>query len=172
MESTDAGRGPGGRDGPRRSRGRSYVLGALPLAALLALASSPAPANSPSPADPEDAAQVARGAGIYAEACASCHGADLQGQPDWRAPMPDGTYPAPPHDEEGHTWHHADGLLFRYTQLGGAEALKDVPGVRSAMPGFGDTLSDQDIWDVLAFIKSHWPEDMRQHQHAVSEAEK
>ena len=29
-------------------------------------------------------AQLARGAAVYAEACASCHGANLEGQPDWR----------------------------------------------------------------------------------------
>ena len=87
---------------------------------------------------------------------------------DWRSQKPDGTYPAPPHDAEGHTWHHSDSLLFRYTKLGGSEALRDVSGFRSGMPGFGDTLSDQEIWDVLAYIKSHWPEEMQEYQRAVT----
>ena len=114
---------------------------------------------------------MARGAEVYAEACASCHGANLEGEEDWRSPKPDGTYPAPPHDAEGHTWHHSDGFLFRYTKLGGAAALKDVPGFRSAMPGFGETLSDQEIRDVLAFIKSQWPEEAREYQRAVTARE-
>ncbi len=135
---------------------------------IAALAQWPAMAGS-ARADSDDPEQVARGTRIYAQSCASCHGARLEGQGDWRSPNPDGTYPAPPHDADGHTWHHPDSLLFRYTKLGGREALKDVPGVKSAMPGFGDGLSDQDIWDVLAFIKSHWPERAREYQRAVTE---
>ncbi|MCB1335497.1 MAG: c-type cytochrome, partial [Roseivivax sp.] len=38
-------------------------------------------------------AQLARGAAVYAEACASCHGANLEGQPEWRSPGPDGRLP-------------------------------------------------------------------------------
>lgn len=135
---------------------------------IAALAQWPAMAGS-APAGSDDPEQVARGNRIYAESCASCHGARLEGQGDWRSPNPDGTYPAPPHDADGHTWHHPDSLLFRYTKLGGREALKDVPGVKSAMPGFGEGLSDQDIWDVLAFIKSHWPERAREYQRAATE---
>lgn len=71
--------------------------------------------------------------------------------------------PAPAHDETGHTWHHDDGLLFRCTKLGGAAfmAERGATGVRSGMPGFGDRLSDAEIRDVLAYIKSRWPEDVR-----------
>ena len=34
----------------------------------------------------------------------------------------------------------------------------------SAMPGFGDVLSSQEIADILAYIKSHWPARERQVQ--------
>ena len=34
---------------------------------------------------PDDAALTARGEQVYREHCASCHGARLEGQPDWRA---------------------------------------------------------------------------------------
>ena len=107
---------------------------------------------------------LARGRQLYLDNCASCHGVDLEGQPDWRKPNPDKTYPAPPHDAEGHTWHHTDSMLFRYVKLGGDEALKDIPGVKSAMSGFGETLSDQEIRDLLDYIKSTWPERERQYQ--------
>ncbi|MBL4645745.1 MAG: c-type cytochrome, partial [Rhizobiales bacterium] len=50
---------------------------------------------------------VKKGAVIYAEYCASCHGADLEGQPNWQSPDADGKMPAPPHDQRGHTWHHS-----------------------------------------------------------------
>lgn len=105
-------------------------------------------------ADPDNAEQVALGQTVYQENCAECHGAALEGQPDWKTPLPDGSMPAPPHDESGHTWHHPDQQLFDYTKLGGAIVIQ-AP-FKSAMPGFGETLSDEEIWAVLAFIKSSW----------------
>ena len=36
------------------------------------------------------------GAKLYQQRCASCHGAELQGQPNWQRPNDDGTMPAPP----------------------------------------------------------------------------
>lgn len=106
-----------------------------------------------------DDRDLGNGQTLYAEQCASCHGANLEGQPDWRNPDENGVLPAPPHDETGHTWHHDNQLLFDYTRLGGAQALaaRGVAGVASGMPGFGDTLSEADIWDILAYIRSTWP---------------
>ena len=100
------------------------------------------------------------GEGLYQEYCASCHGAELQGQPNWRVPNDDGTLPAPPHDASGHTWHHDDQMLFEYTKLGGQAYLDKigVSGFTSAMPGFGDDLTDAEIESILSFIKSSWPE--------------
>jgi len=81
--------------------------------------------------------------------------------------------PAPPHNEAGHTWHHGDGLLFDYTKQGGQAALeaRGVTGFTSGMPGFGDSLTDQEIWDILAFIKSNWPERIRETQATRTEGE-
>ncbi len=103
---------------------------------------------------------LSNGQSLYAEHCAACHGANLEGQPDWRTPDENGVLPAPPHDETGHTWHHDNYLLFEYTKLGGEAALaaRGVTGFSSGMPGFGDTLTDEEIWDILAYIHSTWPE--------------
>jgi mono/diheme cytochrome c family protein len=38
----------------------------------------------------------------------------------------------------------------------------------SDMPGFGKVLSDDDIWAVIAFIKSRWPEDIRKRQESMT----
>lgn len=99
------------------------------------------------------------GRALYAEACAVCHGTYLEGQPDWRTPNEDGILPAPPHDATGHTWHHDNALLFEYTKLGGKAALaaRGIEDFTSGMPAFEAVLSDEDIWDILAYIRSTWP---------------
>lgn len=121
-----------------------------------------------SPADPRDAALVALGERVYAERCASCHGADLEGQPDWRRPLPTGGFPAPPHDETGHTWHHPDRVLFEIIRDGGQAHAP--PGFRSNMPAFGEALSEREIWAVLAYIKSRWPAAILARQRQIDEA--
>lgn len=103
-----------------------------------------------------DAETVALGQGLYAENCAACHGANLEGQADWQSRDADGYLPAPPHDETGHTWHHPTEQLFAITKLG-TEAIVGG-GYKSNMAGFGDVLSDDDIYAILAFIKSTWPD--------------
>ena len=103
---------------------------------------------------------------LYREHCASCHGAKLEGQPNWRSIGPDGILPAPPHDATGHTWHHDNRLLFDYTKLGGKALMeaRGVTGIKSGMPGLGDAMSDEEIWDVLTYIRSTWPERIRKIQ--------
>jgi mono/diheme cytochrome c family protein len=102
---------------------------------------------------------------LYQASCAACHGANLEGQANWRYPGDDGRLPAPPHDIEGHTWHHGDEMLFSYIKLGGKEALaREGVDFNSAMPGFSEQLDDQQIRNILAYIKSTWPEQQRQYQ--------
>ena len=120
-----------------------------------------------------DDVDVAAGETLYRANCAACHGANLEGQPDWQSPDGDGLLPAPPHDETGHTWHHGDMLLFTYTRLGGAETLaQQGMEFESGMPGFGETLSDQEIWNIIAFIKSTWSDRIREIQSVRTEAER
>ncbi len=152
-------------------------LGVVKLTAALVISAAVATAwwilRSPSQKEaPPASLDVERGQVIYSENCASCHGANLEGQPNWRSPGPDGRLPAPPHDTTGHTWHHSDAVLFSYTKLGGAELMRRK-GMEfdSGMPPFGEKLTDQDIWDVLGFIKSTWPERERDTQAARAEAE-
>jgi len=63
--------------------------------------------------------------------------------------------PASPHDESEHTWHRPDHVLFGITKDGlvPPDAPNNYP---TDMRAFGQTLSDGDIWAVLAHIKSHW----------------
>lgn len=124
--------------------------------------------DSPVLIDAEDAHLVSLGQRIYGERCASCHGANLEGQPVWRERRADGRLPAPPHDGSGHTWHHSDELLIELVTVGfqvGRYAPKDYI---SDMPGFGKLLSEEEIRASLAYIKSTWPKPERDHQAQVT----
>lgn len=107
--------------------------------------------------DPET---VALGASVYTANCASCHGANLEGQPNWRSAGEDGRLPAPPHDETGHTWHHDGDTLFRLTKYG-TGALTGDPDYASNMPTYEDVLTDEEIIAVLSYIKSNWSQEIR-----------
>ena len=109
---------------------------------------------------------IALGEAVYAENCASCHGSELEGQPDWKRRLDSGRMPAPPHDETGHTWHHSDGDLFRLTKKGVAAVVGG--GYESDMPAFGGVLTDEEILAALAFIKSTWPERQRAYQAEIT----
>ena len=110
---------------------------------------------------------IEHGRQIYADQCASRHGAQLEAQPNWKTPLPSGRLPAPPHDAGGHTWHHPDDILFRIVREGTAAIVGG--GYESDMPGFADLLSDAEIRAVLAYIKSTWPERERTYQENVSQ---
>ncbi|WP_425403377.1 c-type cytochrome [Hwanghaeella sp.] len=106
--------------------------------------------------------RIAQGKAVYADHCAACHGVNLEGQPNWRSRKPDGRLPAPPHDPSGHTWHHPDEMLFVMTKFGPQATAG--PGYQSDMPAFEGVLSDQEIIDVLNYIKSTWPDEIREEQ--------
>ncbi len=109
---------------------------------------------------------LSEGARLYADNCAACHGANLEGQADWRQRGPGGYLPAPPHDFSGHSWHHPDRQLFTITKQG-TEAL--VGGdYKSNMGGFAGKLSDEEIWGILRYIRSRWPEDVQRRQQEIS----
>lgn len=145
------------RAGPSRL---PYAFWGVVLLAVLMLAGTLLYAlltSSGSPADPEDARQVALGRGIYAKHCAACHGVNLEGQPNWQDRLSSGRMPAPPHDATGHTWHHPDSALFGITKEGLSPGKYAPRGYQSDMPAFGGVLTDEEIWAVLAYIKSTWP---------------
>ena len=140
------------------------ALGCLGAVATMLLASVLLTACLSSPgediATPGSVATVQaapKGREIFTSNCAACHGAAGEGQPDWHVSKDDGTLPPPPLNGDGHTWHHADGLLYRVVSQGG-KIFEDpsIPSFKSAMPTFGDRLSHQEIIEVLTYVKSLW----------------
>lgn len=118
-------------------------------------------------ADPNNKTQVELGKQVYKRSCALCHGIDLEGQPNWRIRRPDGRLPAPPHDGTGHTWHHPDDVLFGITKFGLIPPYSPED-YQSDMPALGGILSDEEIWAVLAYIKSRWSDDILKIQQDIN----
>lgn len=127
----------------------------------LARNDSQEPTSPPAPALSE--ADVALGQQVYAENCAACHGANLEGEADWKSQNEDSSFRAPPHDASGHTWHHGDDILIEAIRSGGARLPANIGGT-STMPAYGGILTDGEILAVLAYIKSSWPDDLRRVQ--------
>lgn len=116
---------------------------------------------------PPHAELVERGATVYRTHCAVCHGQTGEGEPNGMVQNPDGTYPPPPHDSSGHTWHHGDGLLFEIIRDGGAQF--ETGAFRSRMPAWGEVLSDEEIRAVITYLKTPWDVEERAFQAEVSE---
>jgi mono/diheme cytochrome c family protein len=121
------------------------------------------PGNNPlTPLPTLDIAMVQQGKEVYQANCAACHGAEAEGAPNWATPKPDGLFPAPPHDDSGHTWHHSDRVLYETIYGGLGDPLQPASPLR--MPAFGDKLSDEEIRAVIEYFKSLWSEEHRRWQ--------
>ncbi len=95
--------------------------------------------------------RVEAGRIVYSQNCASCHG-PVDG--------PAAIDPAPVHGDAGHTWHHPDRLLYQW--------ILDRPPLATVMPAFRDVLSDDEVLDVLAYIKSNWLPEIQERQNLCS----
>ena len=113
-------------------------------------------------ADHTDRAAVNKGITLYVEHCAECHGAKLEGQPNWTRRKASGALPAPPHDPSGHTWHHSDEVLLNMTKFG--PRFYAGPAYITEMPAYVSILTDEEMLSIIAFIKSTWPEEILEAQ--------
>jgi thiol:disulfide interchange protein DsbC len=98
-----------------------------------------------------DQADIEKGATIFKQNCALCHGQNGEGTADWKKTGANGNYPPPPLNGTAHTWHHSKKLLKRTILDGGAR-------LGGLMPGFKDKLTDEDVDAVIAFFQSKWPD--------------
>lgn len=146
-----------------RIASRGAIVAALALVILLIAACSPDPAQAPqAPAIAPTVENSPTGGELFAANCAVCHGVGGEGQPNWHVRKENGTLPPPPLNGDGHTWHHADGLLYRIVSQGGKiYESPDNPSFKSAMPAFGDRLSHEELVAVLTYIKSLWGDKTR-----------
>jgi copper transport protein len=92
---------------------------------------------------PATAASVARGHEIYLANCAACHGIDGAGDGLTAAGMLPG-----PGDLASSVASHSDGELA-YLIASGTVATR--------MPAFSTSLSEQDRWDLVNYLRRTWP---------------
>jgi mono/diheme cytochrome c family protein len=100
-----------------------------------------------------DQAQIKRGASVYAAICVGCHGPNGEATPDWRKPGADGKYPPPPLDSTAHAWHHSTEVLKK-------TILKGTPPDIGSMPAWEGKLTEQQVDDVIVWIKSLWSDEI------------
>jgi len=121
-----------------------------------------APVATVMPLPTLDPGRVAQGRQVYLRNCASCHGQQAEGAPHWQQPDSRGDLPPPPHDDSGHTWRHGDTQLHEIIHDGMRDPFNKTPDL--TMPPFKDRLSEQEIDDVLAYMKSLWSPEHRRYQ--------
>ncbi len=93
------------------------------------------------------------GEALYSQYCQQCHGIASTGNGRLES--------VPVHGPTGHTWHHADGQI-----IGIVLGDLDYPG--TTMPPFRGVLTEEEVRDVLAYIKSTWSAEQRSSQSEVS----
>ena len=100
-----------------------------------------------------DSEQIKRGETVYKTHCIGCHGPNGEATPDWRKPNPDGKYPPPPLDSSAHAWHHSTEVLKK-------TILKGTPPEIGSMPAWEGKLTEQQVDDVVVWIKSLWTDEI------------
>lgn len=124
------------------SAGLATIAGVLGLLLMAQGRIQPATGYDPGLLNPVAATSdsVTRGGALFQANCASCHGTSGLGD----GPLADGMFPKPANFTAAHTRMHPDGQLFEWIQNG-------KPGTE--MPAFGDSLTDEEIWDLINYIQ-------------------
>jgi mono/diheme cytochrome c family protein len=101
---------------------------------------------------------ISEGKVLYLANCATCHGVNLQGNPNWRSGTDkDGQSLPPPLNGTGHTWHHSPKVLHEILKYGLKIYDENYEG---KMVG-NENLTDKEIYSILEYIESVWPEELR-----------
>ncbi len=95
------------------------------------------------------AASITAGAATYKKYCAFCHGADAKGH------GPLAPKDSNPPDLTDATWTHGstDGQIFTLIANGA--------GAKSSMVGFKGKVPDQDLWNIVNYLRSLAPQAAR-----------
>ena len=121
------------------------LVAVLVAAALFVITRVPAQDTQVEGIQSVSAETLARGATLFGETCAACHGASGEGHAT--------ALNAPALNGSEHTWHHSDEQIVGLIRQGGMQ-----------MPAVGADWSDADIEAVLAHVKAWWTPQQRETQ--------
>lgn len=102
---------------------------------------------------PHNAQQIAEGAQLYEQHCASCHGAKAEGNPEWRKALAEGKYLPLPLNGTGREWHSSRNELHNHIKYGSKFG-------KGNMPPFQNVLTDAQITAVIAWFQSLWSDQL------------
>jgi mono/diheme cytochrome c family protein len=129
--------------GPLRKEGAAIGGVAIALGLLLLMqartTAGGVPLTASNPIPPTDAS-IARGEETFLASCAECHGVSGRGD----GPLAASFVPPAADFTAGHTLAHLDGEFFNWIKGGKPP---------TAMPAFGDQLTDEQIWDVVNYLR-------------------
>ncbi len=94
-----------------------------------------------------------RGARLFQQNCAQCHGPEAQGHPDWQR-QSKFYAAAPPLNGKGNDWKLSKAKFARIVKYGLSRN-----GV-AIMPAWHARLSDRDIDDIITWSQALWPTDV------------
>jgi len=141
---------------------RRFVVGAM-----IATTSQIVIANASDGSQSINSGRVKSGRAVYEQYCASCHGAEAQGAPNWQERDEHGELPAPPHNAEGHTWRHSDADLYEMVNKGWRDPFNRTKQL--TMPAFDGVLSPEQIRAVITYLKTFWTPEQTQFQSEESQ---
>lgn len=123
------------------------------------------PPELPPTIDPADVV-MARAQQNYDIYCAHCHGYSGQGQSaaSVERTLSLGYRVVPRHDSQGDTWRYPDQLLFEVIKYG-----TDNPLNFFIMTGYEFVLNDDDILEIIDYMRRFWTDEQRQHQAQLTE---
>lgn len=132
-------------------------LGLLLVLAFLAACSKEDKSASSAPPAPAarhfEPAGLTRGAALFEQHCALCHGPQAQGHPDWQTPNNGSFAAAPPLDGTGNDWKRSRAEMAAAIQNG----IKRKSDNEMVMPAWKGRLKDQEVEDVINWLQSLWP---------------
>ncbi|PCJ22992.1 MAG: cytochrome C oxidase Cbb3 [SAR86 cluster bacterium] len=100
--------------------------------------------------------QVEKGSELFRQHCLICHGDQAQSiVANWREPLNDGSFPAPPLNGSAHAWHHSLESLMLIIDIGGTYS-------GGKMPAFESLLNEADKEQLIAWFQNFWSDDIYQ----------
>ncbi len=120
-------------------------------------------------ASAENREQVSIGRLAYQQNCAVCHGLDLRGKPTWHKTVQGNALRAGSAlNTVGDVWKTSDDDIYRLIARGDRPVPEGAHPVVIHPEPFGGKLTENQIWGLIAFMKSTWTVRQRISQEELS----